>query len=128
MRSVSHAGGNGGKHGKIRVLVASIAVIVVVAVAAAALWYRGQYHVWPGQAAGSRISYCGRDYQAGNSGLSLREIRADSSSTVRNTGGYPPLGPQQDLYAVTGGTYCPAVVFLKTGPEQFTAYALLGGP
>lgn len=126
MAPVTHDGGKRG--GKIRVVLGWVAVVVVVAAVVATVGYRTRYHVWPGQTAGSRISYCGRDYDAGNSGLSLRGIQAESSAPVRNTGEYPPLGPQHALYAAASSGYCPTVVFLETGPGQFTAYALQGGP
>jgi hypothetical protein len=50
---------------------------------------------------------------------------------VRVAGDYPPLGPRQQLLAVSMAgqpVACPTVVFLKTGPDSYLPYGLLGGP
>ena len=107
--------------------------IVLVAAAAVAIWYRGTYHVWPGQAAGSQVHWCGRDYendQGPGSAETLQQAKAGSSLPLRAAGSYPPIGPQQ-LFAVSMAgqpAACPTVVFLKTGPDRYLPYGLLGGP
>lgn len=113
--------------------VAALAVIFVAA-AAASVWYRGTYHIWPGQAAGSRVHWCGRDYENDEgpaSAETLRQIKADSTLPLRFAGGYPPLGPRQQLLTVSMAgqpAACPTRVFLKTGPDSYLPYGLLGGP
>lgn len=113
--------------------VAALAAVLVVA-AVAAVWYRGTYYVWPGQTAGSRLHWCGRDYendQGPAAAETLRQAEADSALPLRVAAGYPPLGPRQQLLAVpmTGQpAACPTVVFLKTGPDSYLPYGMLGGP
>ena len=74
--------------------VAALAVVLLAA-ALVAIWYRGTYHVWPGQAAGSRVHWCGRDYendQGPASAETLRQVKAVSTLPLRVAGDYPPLG------------------------------------
>ncbi len=116
-----------------RKAVAALAAVLAV-VGAAAVWYRGTYHVWPGQAAGSRVHWCGRDYendQGPGSAETLRQAKAGSSLPLRVAAEYPPLGPRQQLLAVSMAgqlAVCPTVVFLKTGPDSYLPYGMLGGP
>lgn len=113
--------------------VAALAAAAVVA-AAATVWYRGTYHVWPGQAAGSRVHWCGRDYendQGPGSAETLRQAKAGSSLPLRVAAEYPPLGPRRQLLAVSMAgqpAACPTVVFLKTGADSYLPYGMLGGP
>jgi hypothetical protein len=58
---------------------------------------------------------------------------ADSRWPVRAAGRYPPLGlPGQQLFAeIYPGarpSSCAVVVYLRTAPGRYQAYALLGGP
>lgn len=117
-----------------------IFAIVLVAAGGYAIWYHNHYYVWPGQPAGSRISWCGRDYQAGRTGLTSRQVNAQPGGQAKDAGAYPPIGPREQLFAVTaqaahpeqtahtGQTNCPTTVFLETNAGQFTAYSLVGGP
>ena len=112
---------------------AALAVVLLAAVLVT-IWYRGTYHIWPGQAAGSRVHWCGRDYendQGPASAETLRQAKAGSTLSLRDAGGYPPLGPRQQLLAVSMAgqpAACPTVVFLKTGQDSYLPYSLLGGP
>jgi hypothetical protein len=98
------------------------------------LWYRGTYNVLPGQSADARVHWCNRNYD--NDGVpaqSLRQIEAGATSPVRVVGNYPPLAlhREQLLAEVYRGphTYsCAIVVYLRTGPDQYTGYELSGGP
>lgn len=78
---------------------AAALAVVLLAAAGVTIWYRGTYHIWPGQAAGSRVHWCGRDYE---------QLLAVSMA------GQPAA--------------CPTVVFLKTGQDSYLPYSLLGGP
>jgi len=117
----------------IRVVRAGVAIIVIAA-AVIVVWYRGTYHVWPGQGAGSRVHWCGRDYEndeGPGSAETLKQAKAGSSLPLRAAGDYPPLGPQRELLAVSmagQAAACPTVIFLKTGPDSYLPYSLLGGP
>jgi hypothetical protein len=102
--------------------------IILVAAAGYAFWYHGHYYVWPGQPPGSKISWCGQDYQAGKKALSAEEINAGSANPLHDVGAYPALGsPRQQVYAPTGLSHCPSVVYLETTPGKFTAYGRVGG-
>ncbi len=60
-----------------------------------------------------------------------QDTKAGSSLPLRVAGDYPPLGPRRQLLTVsmTGQpAACPTVVFLKTGPDSYLPYDLLGGP
>ena len=117
----------------VRKAVTGLAVLLVAA-AAVSVWYRSTYHIWPGQAAGSWVHWCGRDYEndeGPGSAETLRQVKAASTLPLRGAGDYPPLGPQQQLLAVSMAgqpAACPTVVFLKTGPDSYLPYGLLGGP
>ncbi|HEY3882666.1 MAG TPA: hypothetical protein VGM12_29120 [Trebonia sp.] len=112
---------------------AALAVLLLAAVLVT-IWYRGTYHIWPGQAAGSRVHWCGRDYENDRgpaSAETLWQAKAGSTLSLRVAGGYPPLGPRQQLLAVSMAgqpAACPTVVFLKTGQDSYLPYSLLGGP
>ena len=58
-------------------------------------------------------------------------MKASSPLPLRVADGYPPLGPRQQLLAVSMAgqpAACPTAVFLKTGPDSYLPYDLLGGP
>ena len=105
--------------------------VVFVAAAAVSVWYRGTYHIWPGQAAGSWVHWCGRDYEndeGPGSAETLRQVKAASTLPLLVAGDYPPLGPGQQLLTVSMAGLCPTRVFLKTGPDSYLPYGMLGGP
>ena len=108
--------------------------VVFLAAAAVTVWYRGTYHIWPGQAAGSWVHWCGRDYendQGPGSAETLRQAKAGTPLPLRVAADYPPLGPRQQLLTVSMAgqpAACPTRVFLKTGPDSYLPYGLLGGP
>jgi hypothetical protein len=80
-----------------RRVVAALAVVLLAA-AAVTVWYRGTYHIWPGQAAGSWVHWCGRDYEndeGPGSAETLRQVKAASTLPLLVAGDYPPLGPRQ---------------------------------
>jgi hypothetical protein len=94
-----------------------------------AVWYRATYHVWPGQGAGTRIYWCGRNYDGGDGpAQSAQQIKSTYGGQWRTGGGYPPLGPRRQLLVPRAGTYCPTVIFLSVGPNQYLGYGLSGGP
>jgi hypothetical protein len=101
--------------------------ILLVAAAGYVIWYHNHYYVWPGQPAGSRIAWCGHDYQAGGTGLTLRAVQSKAAGQVKDVGSYPLIGPRQPAYARGGSAGCPAAVFLETSPGRFTAYSLVSG-
>lgn len=116
-----------------RRLVRMSALILIAAIAAITLWYKMTYAIWPGQEAGARIHWCGRDYNQGQgSPLTLQQVQVQARAPVAVVGDYPPLpGPRQDLLAVRQGpqgTECPAVIYLATSPGHYLAYGLSGGP
>jgi len=119
------------------------AISLTVLVAAALLdagWNAVAYHVLPGPATIGGIHWCGRDYvNTTGSEHTRAQIQAMAPSPVHWVGGYPPLpfiGGQ--LYAtVTPGSQrnsvspplpCSEAVYLRTGQNQYKAYALSGGP
>lgn len=114
-----------------RRLVRMSALILIAAIAAITLWYRMTYAIWPGQEAGARIHWCGRDYNQGQgSPLTLQQVQAQAGAPVDAVGDYPPLGPKQQLIAVRQGQggECPAVIYRSIGSGQYLAYGLSGGP
>jgi len=113
---------------------------VVVAAGIFALWYRGTYNVWPGQEASTRVHWCGRDYESfGGTPQTQRQISSQEHFLIRPVGQYPPLAwsPDELFAAVVIGAprtsvspppLCAMVVYLRTGPDQYQAYSLEGGP
>ena len=116
------------------------AALVVVAAGIFVLWYRGTYNVWPGQGASTRIHWCGRDYESfGGSPRTRQQISSQEHFLIRPAGQYPLLAwsPQELFAAVVIGAprgsvspppLCAMVVYLRTGPDQYQAYSLEGGP
>jgi len=114
--------------------------LVVVAAGIFALWYRQTYNVWPGQEASTRIHWCGRDYESsGGTPQTQRQISSQEHFLIRPVGQYPPLAwsPDELFAAVVIGAprtsvspppLCATVVYLRTGPDQYQAYSLEGGP
>jgi len=114
-----------------------LSVTLVVAAGCIAVWYRGTFHAWPGQQ-GSRVHWCGRDYEYFGQQETWAQITAQERLPVRAVGGYPPLGPQHELFAaripdkqrfsVSPPTVCAVLVYLRTGPNEYRVYNLEGGP
>jgi flagellin-like protein len=103
--------------------------VVLFAVVVGALWYRASYGVLPGQGAGSRIRWCGRDYDGGGPAESLSQIQATYGASYQIAGDYPPLAlSRSQLVAPEGLSYCPTVIFVSVGPDQYDSYGLSGGP
>jgi hypothetical protein len=113
-----------------------VLALTVVAAAGFAGWYRQTYNVWPGQGASGRVHWCGRDYQTGGLPRSWQQITSQERFPIHAVGQYPPLGwSRQDLFApeskrlpVSPPLACAMVVYLRTGPNEYQAYGLLGGP
>ena len=114
--------------------------LVLVAAGIFALWYRKTYNVWPGQGASARVHWCGRNYESfGGPPQTQRQISSRDHFLIHPVGQYPPLAlsRQQLLAAVVIGAQrktvsppplCAMVVYLRTGPDQYRAYSLEGGP
>jgi len=115
-------------------VVYTLIVLVVFAVGAYVFWYRATYNILPGQDATARVHWCERDYQNfGDLPQTWGQVTARNQYPVRDVGRYPPLGvPGQDLFApIYPGAQpgsCSEVVYLRTGPDRYQPYALLGGP
>ena len=110
-----------------------VLVLVLVVVGAFALWYRSYYNIWPGQDATARVHWCERDYENGGPLETWRQVTAGSPAAVRDFGRYPPLGvPGQQLFAAvlpdSRPSACTTVIYLRTGPDRYQSYGLLGGP
>jgi hypothetical protein len=113
--------------------------LVVVAAGIFALWYRQSYNVWPGQEASTRIHWCGRDYESFGSTPQTQQQISQEHFLIRPVGQYPLLAwsPQELFAAVVIGAprtsvspppLCAMGVYLRTGPDQYQAYTLEGGP
>lgn len=105
-----------------------------------AVWYRQAYNVWPGEGASARVHWCGRDYEtSGGRPQTWQQITSTAPLPVHAVGWYPPLGfSRQELFAparpealrlsASPPPVCATVVYLRTGPDEYQAYGLLGGP
>ena len=49
--------------------------------------------------AGSRVHWCGRDYEYFGQQETWAQVTAQERLPVRPVGGYPPFGPQHELFA-----------------------------
>jgi hypothetical protein len=109
-----------------------VLTLALFAVVGFAGWYRSYYNIWPGQGVTARVHWCERDYQnTGGAPQTWRQVNA--GAPVRAFGTYPPLGiPREQLFAAIfpgaapGG--CATAVYLRTGPDRYQSYGLLGGP
>jgi hypothetical protein len=120
--------------------VRGVLALMVVAAGGIVVWYRQAYNVWPGQEASARVRWCGRDYESFSSAPQTRkQISAQEHFLIRPVGQYPPLGwSRQELFAavvigaqgisVSPPPLCAMVVYLRTGPDEYQAYSLEGGP
>jgi len=108
--------------------------LFVLAVGGFVFWYRATYNIFPGQDATLRVHWCERDYENdGYAPQTWRQVTAATPYPVRDVGRYPPLGvPGQELFAaIYPGAQpgsCAVVVYVRTGPDRYQPYALLGGP
>jgi hypothetical protein len=119
---------------------ARILILTAIAAGIFALWYRHTYNVWPAQSASGRVHWCGRDYESfSGPPQTQRQISSREHFVIRPVGRYPPLAPsRQQLFAavvigaqratVSPPPLCAMVVYLRTGPDQYRAYSLEGGP
>jgi hypothetical protein len=127
--------------GRLWARVAGGALVLMVAAAGGfAVRYRAVYNVWPGQGASARVHWCGRDYESfGGPPRSWRQISAQEPVPMHAVGVYPPLGwSRQELFAATtagsqrlaasSSQVCAMIVYLRTGPGEYRAYSLEGGP
>jgi hypothetical protein len=112
----------------------TLIVLVMFAAVGFVFWYRATYNIFPGQDATARVHWCERDYQnLGDPPQTWAQITAKTPYPVRAAGRYPPLGwPGQELFAaIYPGAQpgsCAVVVYVRTGPDRYQPYVLLGGP
>ncbi len=101
-------------------------LVLVLAAATWAVWYRGTYHLWPGESVPPRIGWCGRDYdRATGPAVPHAEVERLIGRRTEVVARVPPHGPQHDLVAAADG--CAALVFLRLGPSRYLVYELQGG-
>jgi hypothetical protein len=86
------------------------------------------------------VHWCGRDYEYfGGPPETWRQLASQERTPIHAVSQYPPLGwPRQELLAAATFTaqrvsagppqVCAIVVYLRTGPNQYHAYSLEGGP
>ena len=119
-----------------------VAGVLAVLLLAGTLAYRYAYGSW--WQAPQRIGYCGRTYAVGSSGLTLADVRARERETALpgdhpyplvSIGRVPPVVGGQLLAALAPvtqrgrfGVPCTMVLYLRTGDDRYTAYAIVGGP
>jgi hypothetical protein len=114
-----------------------LAIALVVTAGCIVVWYRATFHAWPGQQ-GSRVHWCGRDYEYFGTSETWAQITSRERLPVRPVGGYPPLGPQHELlaaripdrqrFSVSPPMVCAVLVYLRIGPDKYQVYSLEGGP
>jgi hypothetical protein len=115
-------------------VICSVLGLVIFAVGGFAAWYRVYYNIWPGQDATARVHWCERDYQNdGGTPETWHQVGAETRFPVRGFGRYPPLGlPGQQLFAAiypgAQASSCATEVYVRTGPDRYQSYSLLGGP
>jgi hypothetical protein len=115
-------------------VIRGLLAVILAAAGFFTLWYRSYYNIWPGQDATARVHWCERDYQNdGGPPETWRQVTAESRFPVTDFGRYPPLGvPGQQLFAAilpdAPPSSCTTVIYLRTGPDSYQSYSLLGGP
>ena len=120
-----------------RDLTAGVLIAVVLGAGAFVFWYRATYNVLPGQAASTRVHWCGRDYESTGGTVNWGQASIQEHTGVEGpivlVGHYPPLGHQAALYAIpvrplNDGAPCATDIYLKAGPDRYRSYVLEGGP
>jgi hypothetical protein len=93
-----------------------------------------------GPGAAARVHWCGRDYESfGSPPRTWPQVTSQEPVPVHAVGQYPPLGwsrrelfaaavPRSQELAVSKSLVCAVVVYLRTGPDEYQAYNLEGGP
>ncbi len=119
---------------RLRTFAGAAAVLAVIGLGCFSAWYRAVYYAWPGENAGDRVHWCGRDYEYQGPPLTTRQAK-NTSWPLHAEGAYPPLALSGDeLFAATyparlrTSTSCATLVFLRTGPDAYKLYSLEGGP
>jgi hypothetical protein len=86
------------------------------------------------------VHWCGRDYESfSGAPQTQRQISSREHFVIRPVGQYPLLAlSRQQLFAavvigaqratVSPPPLCAMVIYLRTGPDQYRAYSLEGGP
>ena len=111
-----------------------VVVLAIFTIGGFTAWYRAYYNIWPGQDATARVHWCVRDYQNdGGTPETWHQVTAESRFPVRGFGRYPPLGlPGQQLFAAVypgaQPSSCATVIYVRTDPDRYQSYSLLGGP
>jgi len=91
-----------------------------------------------------RISWCGRDYRRTERSLTLADVTAqpvslpgDAPYPYATVARVPPVAgrplvtartPEASRHRVEPPLPCAMVVYLKTGPDRYAEYVILGGP
>lgn len=118
--------------------------MLILAVGAGTFGYRKAYGSWWPQTP-DRVTYCGRTYETNHSLVLSRDgvtksegktsLPGDAPYPVVTVAKVPPLVGQPLLAAVTpearrrgNNLPCAMGVYLKTGPDTYLAYGMLGGP
>jgi hypothetical protein len=101
----------------------SVLFMGVAAVAGYGLGFHHSYGSWPGLAVGDRIHWCGQDYRAAVTDLTLTEVNTDPSHPVEQLFSYPPHIPRADVYGIpTPAGSCPSALYVHSGSDRYTKY------
>lgn len=102
----------------------SLVFMSAAAVIGYGLGFHKRYGSWPGLHVGDRINWCGQNYRASVTDLTLAEVNnADPGHPVEQLFSYPPHLPRADVYGVpTPAGSCPAALFVHDGSDRYTKY------
>lgn len=101
----------------------SVLFMAVAAAVGYGLGFHHRYGAWPGLNVGDRISWCGQNYRASVTDLTLTEVNADPNHPVEQLFSYPPHLPRADVFGVpTPAGSCPTALFVDNGSDRYTKY------
>jgi hypothetical protein len=106
-----------------------VAFLVTTGIFLPALGELGRLASHDPNAAAARISMCGREWTRSNIPAQTRDeivARDGSEPVVVSTGAAPSCPPGARPDGPTGALA--TVVYVKTGPDAYVAYELVGGP
>jgi hypothetical protein len=91
-------------------------------------WLRARYDAWPWQSVPDQVSVCGRDYLGPGDHVSLDQVHASGAHVIGHVNTFIS---SYEIWGVENGpkgARCGTGVYVRTGRESFSSYALSGGP
>jgi hypothetical protein len=101
----------------------SVLFTAVAAVGGYGAGFHHRYGSWPGLDVGDRIHWCGQQYRASVTDLTLSEVNTEPGHSVEQLFSYPPHLPRADVFGLaTPAGSCPSALYVDSGSDRYTKY------